>query len=113
MERKRTKINGEEESPIKLPLMVFPSMTWLYMELNHRWLQSDQPYKKNTRASKNPITSRIHVLASIKEHKRVDLLNLIDRGVAVHGAQSPLVTIRSTLQEEHKSFKESDHFKNP
>ena len=46
------------------------------------------------------MTSRIHDLASIKEHKRVDLFNLIDRSVAVHGAQSPLVTIQSTLQEE-------------
>ena len=36
MERKRTKINGEEESPIKLPVMVFPSMSYLLIIIHLR-----------------------------------------------------------------------------
>ena len=36
MERKRTKKNGEEESPIKLPIMVFPSMSYLLITIHLR-----------------------------------------------------------------------------
>lgn len=36
MERKRTKINGEEESPIKLPVMMFPSMSYLLIIIHLR-----------------------------------------------------------------------------
>ena len=36
MERKRTKIKGEEESPIKLPVMVFPSMSYLLIIIHLR-----------------------------------------------------------------------------
>ena len=36
MERKRTKINGEEESPIKLPVMVFPYMSYLLIIIHLR-----------------------------------------------------------------------------
>ncbi|WZY92819.1 hypothetical protein YC2023_065148 [Brassica napus] len=36
MERKRSKINGEEESSIKLPVMVFPSMSYLLIIIHLR-----------------------------------------------------------------------------
>ena len=36
MEWKRTKINGEEESPIKLPVMVFPYMSYLLIIIHLR-----------------------------------------------------------------------------
>ena len=36
MERKRTKINGEEESPIKLPVMVLSSMSYLLIIIHLR-----------------------------------------------------------------------------
>ena len=36
MERKKAKINGEEESPIKLPVMVFPSMSYLLIIIHLR-----------------------------------------------------------------------------
>ena len=36
MERKRTKINGEEESPIKLPVTMFPSMSYLLIIIHLR-----------------------------------------------------------------------------
>ena len=36
MERKRIKINGEEESPIKLPVIVFPFMSYLLIIIHLR-----------------------------------------------------------------------------
>ena len=36
MERKRTKINEEEEFPLKLPVMVFPSMSYLLIIIHLR-----------------------------------------------------------------------------
>ncbi|WZZ09654.1 hypothetical protein YC2023_095575 [Brassica napus] len=90
MERKRIKINGEEESSIKLPVMVFPSMSYLLIIIHLR---------KITKMCLSPsYIKRISILETVAKVKSwIVMLDLDCDALLIEMFQNFLKTIRYIL----------------